>query len=126
MAIAWSKLSKGFTVQERVDLVAEKINSLCWQLLSGEDVGGMECFQKTLLDIMDKSGLSEKDVLIDVSLVGVHPDSVSWYKLGMSETKPNCWFAKSLVANLENSGGASTTRLLSNRTDFCRLRAQVL
>lgn len=75
MAVAWSKLKKESTVQERVDLVAEKINNLCWQLLSGEDVGGMECFQKMLLDIIHKAGLSEKDVLIDVSLVGVHPDN---------------------------------------------------
>ena len=141
MAVAWSKLKKKSTVQERVDLVAEKINNLCWQLLSGEDVGGVECFQKMLLDIILKAGLSEQDVLIDVSLVGVHPDNREGSGLVAADVQQllSIMVQAGYVRNktkllvCEIPGGrlgefwrSFNDKIAEQSDGFCRLRAQVL
>ena len=61
-------------IEDRVCVVAPRINDLIAQLENGELKQGVQVVQQYLLQVLLHSGLSD-DRWIDVEKVGVHPDN---------------------------------------------------
>ena len=71
---AWAKLGDEMRIEDRVEIVAPKINSLIESFTAGSMKDGVETFQEHLIKILEYAMLADMR-WISVDKAGVHPDN---------------------------------------------------